>query len=139
MAPKCGGGYVRSQVVVSSKTIDSPMCETPDYLLALSLGAYNRFAHTVHPEGLIIYDPAFVEEIDSDLPCQQMTFSVKQLAMDHFNRAIFSNSIALGGMAKLLEELIDKEIILESLLEVIPKFHEQNKEAFALGYNTLAN
>ena len=132
------GGYVRSQVVVSSKVIDSPMCETPDYLLALSLGAYNRFSHTLNQEGLIIYDPAFVEEINEQLPCRQIPFEAKKLAMDHFNRAIFSNSIALGGMAKLLEDLIQKETILESLLDVIPKFHEQNKKAFALGYESMA-
>ena len=36
--------------------------------------------------------------------------------MDNFDRPIFSNSIALGAMAKLLEGEMDKEIILESLL-----------------------
>jgi hypothetical protein len=30
------GGYVRSQVVLSKDLIDSPMCETPDYFIALS-------------------------------------------------------------------------------------------------------
>ena len=30
------GGYVRSQVVLSKDIIDSPMCENPDYFIALS-------------------------------------------------------------------------------------------------------
>lgn len=133
------GGYVRSQVVVSPKIIDSPMCETPDILLALSLGAYNRFAHTVPENGLIVYDPAFVDTLDETLPCKQRPFEAKQLAVDNFNRPIFSNSVALGAMAKLLEGVIDKDKILESLLEVIPKFHEDNRKAFEIGYQAMDN
>ena len=41
------GGYVRSQVVFSPKIIDSPMCESPDYFVALSVAAYNRFKDTL--------------------------------------------------------------------------------------------
>ena len=55
------GGYGRSQVVLSKEIIDSPMCENPDYFIALSSAAYNRFKDTVADDGLIIYDPAFVE------------------------------------------------------------------------------
>ncbi len=128
------GGYVRSQVVLSPHTIDSPMCENPDYFVALSSAAYNRFKDTVPADGVIIFDPAFVEEIDSTLPCAHKELPAKQLAMDNFGRAIFSNSIALGAMAKLLEGQLKKETILHSLLAVIPKFHEENKDAFEIGY-----
>ncbi len=131
------GGYVRSQVVVSSKIIDSPMCENPDFLLALSLGAYNRFKDTVPGDGQIIYDPAFVDKVDTELPCPQKEFPAKELAVENFGKPIFSNSVALGAMAKLLEGVIDKDIILESLLEVIPKFHDDNKKAFEIGYNNM--
>jgi len=129
------GGYVRSQVVLSPKTIDSPMCETPDFFVALSSAAYKRFKDTVPQDGLILYDPAFVEEIDESLPCRQIPLPAKDLAMESFDRAIFSNSIALGAMAKLLEGSLKKETILESILEIIPKFHQENKDAFEIGYN----
>ena len=131
------GGYVRSQVVVSKNIIDSPMCENPDYLLALSLGAYDRFASTVPDYGTIIYDPAFVDKLDESLPCPQKEFPAKKLAVDNFGKPIFSNSVALGAMAKILEGVIDKDNILESLLEIIPKFHEDNKKAFEIGYNSI--
>ncbi|MEW5912417.1 MAG: 2-oxoacid:acceptor oxidoreductase family protein [Thermodesulfobacteriota bacterium] len=129
------GGYVRSQVVLSPKTIDSPMCENPDFFIALSSAAYNRFKGTVPKEGLILFDPAFVEEIDDKLPCTQRELPAKQLAIDNFGRVIFSNSIALGAMARLLEGQLKKEDILESLLEIIPKFHQENRDAFEIGYN----
>lgn len=128
------GGYVRSQVVLSKKIIDSPMCESPDFFVALSSAAYNRFKDTVSNDGVILYDPAFVLEIDDSLACTHKELPAKQLAMDNFNRAIFSNSIALGAMAKLLTGTLEKDIVLDSILAIIPKFHDENRKAFAVGY-----
>lgn len=128
------GGYVRSQVVLSKEVIDSPMCENPDYFIALSSAAYKRFKDTVVDTGLIIYDPAFVEEIDDSLKCTQRAFPAKQLAVDHFNNPLFANSLVLGLVANVVE-ILDKEIALESLLAVIPKFHDQNRKAFEIGFD----
>jgi 2-oxoglutarate ferredoxin oxidoreductase subunit gamma len=128
------GGYVRSQVVFSSKLIDSPMCESPDYFVALSSSAYNRFKDTVPNSGLIIYDPAFVEKIDDGLPCAQKPLPAKELAMEKFGRPIFANSIVLGAMAKLIE-VLEKDKVLESLLEIMPKYRDDNKNAFEFGYD----
>jgi len=128
------GGYVRSQVVLSPDVIDSPMCENPDYLVALSSSAYDRFKGTVADHGVIIYDPAFVENVDTvNLSCSQKSFPAKDLAMKHFGRPIFANSIVLGAMAKLIDTL-DKDKIMESLLELVPRHHDENREAFGVGY-----
>lgn len=131
------GGYVRSQVVLSQELIDSPMCENPDYFVALSLAAYDRFKNTVPEYGLIIYDPAFVETIDDTLACTQTALPAKQLAVEKFGRPIFSNSVALGAMAKLLEADLDKNLVLESILAIIPKYHKENTEAFQLGFDCM--
>jgi len=129
------GGYVRSQVVVSKNIIDSPMCETPDYLVALSKAAYDRFKDTVPAAGIIIYDPSFVETLDDTLACAQQSVSAKALSIEHFGRPIFANTIILGRLAKYFHGILDKDIVLASVLEVIPKFHDQNKEAFQLGFD----
>lgn len=131
------GGYVRSQVVLSEKPIDSPMCENPDVFLALSAAAYKRFKDTVPPEGLILYDPAFVEEVDRYLKCRQRPLPAKDLAVKHFKRPLFANAIALGALSRLLEGRLDKEKVLESFLEVIPKYKEENRAAFELGYRQI--
>jgi 2-oxoglutarate ferredoxin oxidoreductase subunit gamma len=128
------GGYVRSQVVLSGKQIDSPMCENPNVFLALSSAAYNRFKDTVPADGIIIYDPAFVDNVDESLPCKQIPIPAKDIAMQHFNRPIFSNAVALGALAKLLQKALDKETVLESFLEVIPKYKAENRKAFEYGF-----
>jgi 2-oxoglutarate ferredoxin oxidoreductase subunit gamma len=131
------GGYVRSQLVISEKTIDSPMCESPDYFVALSSAAYNRFKDSVPEYGLILYDPAFIEEIDRSLPCDQKELPAKRLALSNFDRAIFANSVVLGAIAKLLEKDIDKELVVESILEIIPKFRTENRKAFLVGFEAI--
>ena len=128
------GGYVRSQVVLSERIIDSPMCESPDYFIALSSAAYERFKDTVPEHGLIIYDPAFVLELDETLACMQKSFPAKALAVERFDNALFANSLVLGHIAKVVEAL-EKDVVLESLLEIIPKFHDKNREAFEIGFD----
>jgi 2-oxoglutarate ferredoxin oxidoreductase subunit gamma len=131
------GGYVRSQLVMSEKNIDSPICESPNFFVALSSAAYNRFKDSVPEDGLILYDPAFVEETDGSLACTHRELPAKQLALDNFGRPIFANSVALGAMAKLLENDLDKELIMNSILEIIPKFHTENRKAFQIGYDAM--
>ena len=127
------GGYVRSQVVISKEIIDSPMCESPDYLVALSTAAYNRFKDTVPDYGLIIYDPQTVDKIDEGLACKQKAFPARDLAVKNFNNALFANTLVLGFIGQLMDAL-DKDILLESTLAVIPKFHDQNRKAYQLGF-----
>jgi 2-oxoglutarate ferredoxin oxidoreductase subunit gamma len=128
------GGYVRSQVVLSKQNIDSPICENPDYFIALSSAAYDRFKDTVSDSGLIIYDPAFVDKVDEDLKCTQTAFPAKQVSMDNFNTPLFANTLVLGVITKAVG-LLDRKIILNSIWEVMPKFHEQNQQAFQMGYD----
>jgi 2-oxoglutarate ferredoxin oxidoreductase subunit gamma len=128
------GGYVRSQVVLSKNIIDSPMCETPDFFIALSGAAYKRFKDTVPGEGMIIYDPAFVTEIDHQLPCSQRAVPAKTLSLEHFDNALFANSLMLGVVCRLVD-VLEKEMMLEGLLSIIPKFKERNKSAFQIGFD----
>ncbi len=127
------GGYVRSQVVLSKETIDSPICEAPDFFIALSKAAYNMFKHTVPETGMIIYDPAHIEGLDDKLKCRQKAFPAKQLSMDHFNSPLFANTLVIGLMAAAVD-VLEKEIMIESVLSIVPKFHDQNRKAFRIGY-----
>jgi 2-oxoglutarate ferredoxin oxidoreductase subunit gamma len=128
------GGYVRSQVVLSKDVIDSPMCESPDYFIALSSAAYKRFKDTVPDDGVIFYDPAFVDELDENMKCTQKAVPAKELSVKHFDNPLFANTLVLGVIAKAVD-VLDKDTVLESILEIIPKFHDRNKKAFQIGYD----
>jgi len=128
------GGYVRSQIVLSKDVIDSPICESPDYFIALSSAAYEQFKSTVPDYGLILYDPAFVEMVDESLPCSQKAIPAKDLSVEHFDNPLFANTLVLGVVAGLVD-VLDKDVVLESVLAIIPKFHDRNREAFQIGYD----
>lgn len=130
------GGYVRSQVVLSDEGIDSPNAETPDFLITLSKAAYKQFKHMVPDHGLLLYDPGFVDEIDDTLKCTQKALPARELSNEKFGKPIFANSIVLGALAGQIE-LLDKDVVLESMLEIIPKFQDLNKKAFNIGYDYL--
>lgn len=127
------GGYVRSQVVLSRETIDSPICESPDCFIALSGAAYEKFKTLVHPRGVILYDPAFVTEPDTTLRCRQAAVPAKELSEKNFGNSLFANSIVLGVTARLVD-ILEKDIVLESMLQIMPKFRDKNEAAFKLGY-----
>jgi 2-oxoglutarate ferredoxin oxidoreductase subunit gamma len=129
---------VRAQVVISKDTIDSPMCEEPHYFIALSKAAYDRFHKLVPDYGVILYDPAFVDKIAKNLSCRQLAIPAKDISVEKFGRPIFANTIMLGALTRKIHYL-DKEIVLESILDVIPRFHDENKNAFQLGYDYLAD
>ena len=128
------GGYVRSQVVLSKDIIDSPICESPDFFVALSSAAYNQFKHLMPDDGVILYDPAFVEEADENLRCVQKSIPANELSVKTFDSPLFANSLMLGVVAKQVD-MLERDIVLESILSIMPKFHDKNREAFQIGYD----
>lgn len=127
------GGYVRSQVVISDEPVDSPGCEDPDFLVALSKAAYNKFNPLVSG-GTIIYEPYYVDP-DSSLDCKQLAVAARDTAFNELGREIYANVIVLGFLTKMLEGTLSKDEVVRVMLVKIPKFHEENKKAFELGYS----
>jgi 2-oxoglutarate ferredoxin oxidoreductase subunit gamma len=130
------GGYVRTQTVMSEDEIDSPVVENPDFFIALSKAAYNRFKHLVK-KGVVIYDPSYVDALDEELAAKvkHVPLNARDLAVQKFGKELFSNSVIMGYLAKNMEGIIDKEILVQSMLESVPKFHAENKAAFDFGYS----
>ena len=130
------GGYVRAQVVLSTEPIDSPLVEDPDYFCALSSAAYKSFAGLV-ADGIIFYDPSSAE-IDDERAKKIPHFKVtaRDTAIEKLGKPIFANIIMLGAMARKIK-MLDKENVLSTMLSIIPKFKEENKKAFEIGYNLI--
>ncbi|GBF33312.1 2-oxoglutarate oxidoreductase gamma subunit [Desulfocucumis palustris] len=127
------GGYVRTQVVISDAPVDSPVCEDPDFLVAMSKAAYNKFKPLVS-QGVIIYEPYYVEQ-DHGLHCRQISVNAREMAINELGREIYANVVVLGYLTRLLDGTLSKDQVLKVMLQKIPKFHEENKKAFELGYS----
>ena len=127
------GGYVRTQVVLSKEEIDSPLVENPDYFCSFSSAAYKQFGHMLK-DGVLLYDPATVE-IDESKPWKQIAVPAKDTAVDKLGRPIYANIVMLGALSAAAADVLDKEKMLETMLGIIPKFKDENKSAFEMGYS----
>ncbi len=125
------GGYVRAQLVISPEYVDSPVVEHADVFVAFSAPAYKKFSPLVR--GKILYDPEMVEEVRSDDPDRHVPIPATALSKEQFNNVLFANMIMLGALTRIAG--MDLEAMRKAMLAVIPRFHEQNRQALDLGYN----
>jgi 2-oxoglutarate ferredoxin oxidoreductase subunit gamma len=123
------GGYVRAQLVISPEYVDSPVVEAADVFVAFSAPAYKRFFDLC--QGKVLYDPELVEEIRPDAPERHVAVPATQLSKERFNNVLFANMIMLGALTRLAG--MDHAAMRATMLEVIPRFHEQNTAALDLG------
>jgi 2-oxoglutarate ferredoxin oxidoreductase subunit gamma len=124
------GGYVRAQIVISPEYVDSPVVENADVFVAFSAPAYRKFYDLCR--GVVLYDPEMVEEVRADDPERHVAVPATALAKERFNQPIFANMIMLGAVTRVAG--MDFAAMKAAMLEVIPRFHEQNAAALDLGY-----
>ena len=125
------GGYVRTQIVISPEYVDSPVVEKADVFVAFSEPAYKKFYDLV--QGAILYDPELVAEIRDDSPERHWAVPATVMSKERFENALFANMIMLGVVTRVAG--MDLEAMRKAMLEVIPRFHEDNLEALSLGYD----
>ena len=124
------GGYVRAQLVIAPGYVDSPVVENADVFVAFSAPAYKKFFD--YCRGHVLYDPEMVTEIRADAPERHVAVPATALAKERFNNVLFANMIMLGALTRLAG--LDYEAMKTAMLEVIPRFHEQNLAAMDVGY-----
>jgi 2-oxoglutarate ferredoxin oxidoreductase subunit gamma len=125
------GGYVRAQIVISPEYVDSPVVEHADIFVAFSQPAYRKFYGLC--DGRILYDPELVEEVRGEAPERHVAVPATQLSKEKFSNQLFANMIMLGALTRLGG--LDREAMRKAMLQVIPRFHEQNLAALDLGYS----
>jgi 2-oxoglutarate ferredoxin oxidoreductase subunit gamma len=124
------GGYVRAQIVISPAYVDSPVVERADVFVAFSAPAYKKFFDLCH--GAILYDPELVEQIRPEAPERHVPVPATALAKERFNNVLFANMIMLGALTR--HSGLDHDAMKQTMLEVIPRFREQNAAALDVGY-----
>jgi 2-oxoglutarate ferredoxin oxidoreductase subunit gamma len=124
------GGYVRAQIVISPDYVDSPVVENADVFVAFSAPAYAKFFDNCR--GWILYDPEMVTAIRAQAPERHVAVPATQLSKERFGKELFANMVMLGALTRLAR--LDEEAMKKAMVEVIPRFHEQNLAAMDAGY-----
>jgi 2-oxoglutarate ferredoxin oxidoreductase subunit gamma len=125
------GGYVRSQVVVASQDIDSPLVEKPDFFAALSQAAYQRFIPLV-TAGLTLYDPALVTP-GEPITSRHQPVPARELAEAKTGSVLAANMVFLGVILAGLPT-ISREAGKQAVREIVRRQVEKNILALEAGY-----
>jgi len=133
--PEMRGGTANCGVCISEAPVGSPVVVEPDTLVAMNGPAYDKFAESVKPGGIILYDSSIIhpEKTREDVK----TFSLPATALSAEKGLDgLANMILLG---KLFREigLAAMETIEAALKESVPpaRHHmvERNLTALQLG------
>jgi 2-oxoglutarate ferredoxin oxidoreductase subunit gamma len=125
------GGYVRSQVVLAGRFVDSPVVERADCFCAMSQEAYDRFKGLV--TGTLVYDPAQIV-VDGDRAARRVPLHASALAARELGNARLANAVFLGAASRVLEAALDPAHVIAALAERLPRFHAENRRGFELGW-----
>lgn len=129
--PESRGGASRSEVVISDAEIDHPEVLCPDIVLALSQEAYNKFAKTLRPGGLLIVDEDAVQGAPN---FKGVRVPIARIAFETTGRAITANTVALGVLVGLTK-LVSREAIGKAVAVRAPKgTGEMNRKALEAGF-----
>ncbi len=127
------GSKVRSDVIISKKeSINYPVIDNADILIALSQDAFNKFSPSIKKDGIIIINSDLVqvtEEVNNlyQLPATTMA---KEL-----NLKKVANIVMLGAFVKI-SGIVSEESVIKSISETFRENHVAiNIDAFKIGFN----
>ncbi len=126
------GGATRSDIIISSDTIDFPKVLQPNGLVCLTQTAYSKFHRIIRPGGLLVTDPNWVET-SRKVDARQVELPLYETVMEKIGKPIVLNICMLGAVIALTE-LVKPESIMTTLKDRIPgSFLEMNRTALELG------
>lgn len=126
------GGATRADVIISNAPINYPMVVQPNILVCLTQEAYNAYAATIRPGGLLITDRRYVKIERKVDAIQREVAMYDAVAAQIGNPMVFN--ICLLGVLIGLNPLVREASILAVLEKRLPgKTFQINRKALQLG------
>lgn len=126
------GGYVRSQVIICDTPIASPVVEHPNYFLALSQAAWERFGGLCQPFSSVLHNPEKVT-LPENAGVQKIAIPAEQEAASQFGDPLFANTLWIGVFSALLGTLITEAHFEKAIRMRTTRNIEENVAAFYHG------
>ena len=130
--PEARGGASKAEVIIDEEKIFHPHVKSPDFLLALTQKAADKYFHDLNPNGVLIVDSDLVPKPPYVPNIVSVPFT--KLATEKLGNTLFTNIIALGAVAKVSSFNIDA--IKDSIFSRFPTNSlENNFKALQLGFD----
>jgi 2-oxoglutarate ferredoxin oxidoreductase subunit gamma len=131
--PEARGGATRADVIISDQAIRFPKVNQANILICLTQEAYNRFANTVRPGGLVLTDKHFVKQARK-VDARQLELGMYKEVMDQIGKPVVFNICVLGAMLGIVP-VVKKDSILNVIeTKIPPDFLDMNRKALLLGF-----
>lgn len=132
--PEARGSACSAQVTVSTEPIGYPYVKNPDVLVLMSQDAYNQFAPTLKPGGLLLYEEELVS-IDNRLPKGTRAIGIPATRFaEELGRRLVLNIVMVGFFAGVTG-LLSYESVEKAVKDSVPKGTEDlNMRALKKGF-----
>lgn len=111
--PEQRGGTANCTSIIAGTIIGSPIVSNPDVLIAMNEPALKRFASTVRPGGLIVFD---ADRVDWDLPRNTRNIHLPALAIADQNGSEKAANTAMLGLLAATDVLDLPESVWEQVI-----------------------
>jgi 2-oxoglutarate ferredoxin oxidoreductase subunit gamma len=129
--PEARGGASKSEVVIADGEIDHPEVLDADVVVTLSQEAYDKYAGSVKPGGLVIVDE---DEVKSILAPGVIKIPISWLALHATGKPITANTVALGVLVGLTG-VVSRGAIEKAVTARAPRgTEEMNRQALEAGF-----
>ncbi len=132
--PEARGGACSSQILISDEPITYPYVTNPDYLIALSQEACEKYIMELSDTGALLFEKELVEPNHAPHSARLLGIPCTRIAEELGSRVVL-NMVMLGFFAQVCPA-ISNEAIKEAIrITVPPKTIDVNLMAFDQGFN----
>jgi 2-oxoglutarate ferredoxin oxidoreductase subunit gamma len=129
--PEARGGASKSEVVIADGEIDHPEVLAADVVVTLSQEAYDKYAATIKPGGLLIVDD---EKVSRVTITKSVNIPISRLAFETTGKTITANTVALGVLVGLTG-VVSRQAIEKAVTARAPRgTEEMNRKALEAGF-----
>ena len=132
--PEARGSACAAALIIDDQFVDYPYLRKADVLIALSREGYEKYAHELKDDGVLIYDQDLVQPGD-ELSDGVIRYGIPATRIaEELGKRIVQN-IVVVGFATAITEVVGKEAAKQAVESAVPVATiDLNLQAFERGY-----
>jgi 2-oxoglutarate ferredoxin oxidoreductase subunit gamma len=130
--PEARGGACRSELIMDDDPINYPTVRKPNFVLAMSQLACDKYHDDMDPNGILLVEPKFVHTVPEGMK-HVYSIPMTQIAEDVTGKSLAANVVAIGAIAAL-GHFADLKLVKQAVLDHFkPALRPSNDKAFDAG------
>ncbi|MBR2216134.1 MAG: 2-oxoacid:acceptor oxidoreductase family protein [Selenomonadaceae bacterium] len=135
--PEARGGASKSEVIIDEEVIYHPHVAQPNFVLAMTQKAADKYYADMNPQGILVLDKDLVPT-PPDFP-HIIRLPITKLAIEKVGKSLFANIVALGALVRITK-VVSLATIKKSVAKRVPPHTvEQNMQALQIGWDAASD